>query len=105
MASRKSKYAPLDELDLRQQQIDKELADLRAFVQGAPTRIQEMENTLSAPEDILTKRQTRRIKCAVDKGHVYNTRRELKENTLLLLLLVASIIASLCWLLNLLNQA
>lgn len=93
------------ELDLQQEEIGKKIAHLKAMVQKAPARRAANPNTMGAPDDIVAKRQTRRIHVAMTHNAMQNTRRELRDNLFLLTLLVLSIAASMCWIYSLLQEA
>ncbi len=94
------------ELDLQQEEIGKKIAHLKEFMQKAPAaRRAANPNTMGAPDDIVAKRQTKRIHVAMSHGNMQNTRRELRDNLFLLTLLVISIAASMCWIYSLLKEA
>lgn len=93
------------ELDLQQEEIGKKIAHLKAMVQQAPGRRAANPNTMGAPDDIVAKMQKKRLHVAMARRNMQNTRRELRDNIILLALLVISIAVSMCWIYSLLKEA
>lgn len=95
----------IDEIESRERELLVEMKRLSDNLKEAPRRMVELQNTLEPPEDIRRERQRRKIHAAVTKQQVHNTRRELRENTLMLVLLIACIGVSFFWILNLLHAS
>ncbi len=92
------------EFDLREAEINREIANLKAYLAKPQTRRRPDPNTMGPPDEIVARRQNKRIHVAMTRGGVQNTRRELRDNIFLLILLIVSIAASGWWIFNLLKE-
>lgn len=95
------------EFDLREAELNRQIASLRAYIEkpkSQQVRRRVDPNTMGPPDEIVRRRQNRRIHVAMGNGRVQNTRRELRDNVFLLVLLVVSIAASGWWIFNLLKE-
>lgn len=92
------------EFDLREAELDRKIANLKAYVAKPPARRRSDPNTMGPPEEIVAHRQNKRIHVAMSRGVVQNTRRELRDNIFLLVLLIVSIATSGWWIFNLLKE-
>ena len=85
-----------------------ELAELDRASREIENRIQELEASLKRPTQQTRVRegtQNRALRAVVARdGRATNMRRELRENFMLLGLLVCAIAASFCWIVRLLEQ-
>ena len=90
-----------------------ELAELDRASREIESRIQELEaslkrpaqQTMPPPDRVREGTQNRALRAVVARdGRATNMRRELRENFMLLGLLVCAIAASFCWIVRLLEQ-
>lgn len=107
MFSKRKRNSEFSEIDRASKEILDRINELEALV-GKGTAIKAMQperNTLPPPDRVMESRQHRTLKVAVASNSVRNSRRELKDNSFLLLLLIASIAASAFWIVRLLEHS
>lgn len=103
---KKKKSSGLSEIERASRELLDDINELEELINKRATRVMQPErNTLPPPDRVRESRQHRTLKVAVNRGNVRNVRREIFENTFLLVLLVAAIAASAYWVLRLLEQA
>lgn len=103
---RKKKSSELREIDRASKELLQSINELEDLLNKRASRtMQPDRNTLPPPDRVRESRQHRTLKVAVARGNVRNVRREIFENTFLLILLVGAIAASAYWVLRLLEQA
>lgn len=101
---RKRKSSAFSEIDRASEELLQSISELEELINKRASRtMQPDRNTLPPPDRVRESRQHRTLKVAVSKGSVRNVRREIFENTLLLVLLVAAIAASAWWVLKLID--
>ncbi|MEG0837745.1 MAG: hypothetical protein RR138_06960 [Akkermansia sp.] len=106
-SKRKKASSEFSEIDRASRDLLVRISELEALV-GKSNEIKAMQpdrNTLPPPDRVRESRQNRTLKVAVARGNVRNSQRELRDNSVLLLLLIASIAASVFWILRLFDQA
>lgn len=107
MFSRRKKNSEFSELDRASREILDRINELEELV-GKGKAIKAMQperNTLPPPDRVMESRQHRTLKVAVASNSVRNSRRELRDNSFLLILLGLSIAASAFWIVRLLEQS
>ena len=109
MIKRKAKRrsSELAELDRASREIELRIQELEASLKRpAPqTRMRLDRNTMPPPDPIREGNQNRALRAVVARdGRATNMSRELRENFMLLGLLICAIAASFCWIIRLLEQ-
>lgn len=109
MIKRKAKRrsSELAELDRASREIELRIQELEASLKRpAPqTRMRLDRNTMPPPDRIREGNQNRALRAVVARdGRATNMRRELRENFMLLGLLICATAASFCWIIRLLEQ-
>lgn len=105
LGKRKKRAGKLNEFERRQEELLQSINELEDIINRRATKtMQPSRNTLPPPDRMRESRQSRTLKVAVARGNVRNVRREIAENTLLLVLLIAAIGTSAYWVLKLLQQ-
>ena len=104
MIKRKTKRrsSELAELDRASREIENRIQELEASLKRPA---QQTRNTMPPPDRVREGTQNRALRAVVARdGRATNMRRELRENFMLLGLLVCAIAASFCWIVRLLEQ-
>lgn len=109
MSKRKNRQRPpqLTELERASREIDTRIQELEAALNkpSQPVRARLDRNTMPPPDRVREGNQDRSLHAVVERnGRATNMRRELRENFMLLGLLVCAIAASFCWIIRLLEQ-
>lgn len=109
MIKRKNKRpsSELAELERASREIENRIQELEASLnRPAPqARMHLDRNTMPPPDRVQESNQNRALRAVIARdGRASNTRRELRENFMLLGLLICAIIASFCWIIRLLEQ-
>lgn len=83
----------------------RKIKELEQYTQSAPDIIARQKNTIPPLEVVTRKKQEHKIKVSLaTSNNVYNLKRELKSNAVLLFLLIIAITFSTVWALKILNQ-
>ena len=109
MIKRKTKRrsSELAELDRASREIESRIQELEASLKrpSQQTRMRLDRNTMPPPDRVREGNQNRALRAVVARdGRATNMRRELRENFMLLGLLICAIAASFCWIVRLLEQ-
>ena len=105
MIKRKTKRrsSELAELDRASREIESRIQELEASLKRPSQRLDR--NTMPPPDRVREGNQNRALRAVVARdGRATNMRRELRENFMLLGLLICAIAASFCWIVRLLEQ-
>lgn len=103
---KKKKRGELNDIDRASEELLQSINDLEDIINRRSGRtMQPSRNTLPPPDRVRESHQHKILTKAVSRGNVRNVRREIVENTLLLILLIGAILASSYWVLNLLKSA
>ena len=109
MIKRKTKRrsSELAELDRASREIESRIQELEASLKrpSQQTRMRLDRNTMPPPDRVREGNQNRALRAVVARdGRATNMRRELRENFMLLGLLICALAASFCWIVRLLEQ-
>lgn len=109
MIKRKTKRrsSELAELDRASREIESRIQELEASLKrpSQQTRMRLDRNTMPPPDRVREGNQNRALRAVVARdGRATNMRRELRENFMLLGLLICAIAVSFCWIVRLLEQ-
>ncbi len=105
---RKSKQsdAQLDLLNREAREIDNRIHELEATLKRPRHRTMNSNaNTMPPPDRVIEGAQNRALRSVVARnGRAANSRRDLRENYILLILLICAVLASFFWIIRLLEQ-
>ncbi len=98
--------AQMDQLNIQARRIDNSIQELEATLKRTRHRTMNPNtNTMPPPDRVIESAQNRALRAVVARnGRAVNSRRDLRESYILLILLIGAVSASFFWIIRLLEQ-